>query len=107
MLPSSNHAYYCLSSKSYGTIKHLSLEQLIQHHIQQSYIHLLCYNDNITTIHQNQQNTARVQSCHVVSADTNICRHGTGVVQMKYGNGFFMVLQPRVHSQNKIDMSRN
>ena len=89
MLSSSNYNYYCLSSKRHGTIKHFLPEQLLQHHIQQSYIHLLCYNYNITTIHQNQQNTAGVQSYHVVS-DTNICRHGTVIVQMKYGNGLFL-----------------
>jgi len=43
MLPSSNYTYYCFSSKR--------LEQLRQHRIQQSYIHLLCYNYNINNNH--------------------------------------------------------
>lgn len=51
MLPSSNYTYYCFSSKRHGTIKHLPPEQLRQHRIQQSYIHLLCYNYNINNNH--------------------------------------------------------
>jgi len=109
MLPSSNHTYYCLSSKSYGTIKHLSPEQLIQHYIQQSYLHFLCYNYNTTNNHSPEPTEycqGTIMSCDLSRHEHTRAWNWSGTNEIWKWTGLWYFNQGFIHKIKWVEIKK-